>query len=84
MISAYISTDIIILNRNTRLHNVVRILSIICNSLDKMKTLRIPYLLKNIWVQIEEEDYKEDLENRLKVYEFNDRGIKINDIDRTS
>ena len=49
-----------------------------------MKLLGILYLLKNIWVQIEEEDYKEDLENRLKVYEFNDRGIKINDIDRTS
>jgi hypothetical protein len=45
-----------------------------------MKKLGIPYLLKNIWVQIEDEDEKEDLENILKVYEFNDRRIKIDTI----
>jgi hypothetical protein len=58
MISAYISTDIIIVNRNTRLDDVIKILSIICNSLDEMKILGIPYLLKNIWVQIDDEDEK--------------------------
>ena len=80
MISAYISTDIIIVNRNTRLDDVTKILSIICNSLDEMKILGIPYLLKNIWVQIEDEDEKEEIENRLKVSEFNDRRVKIDTI----
>ena len=80
MISAYISTDIIIVNRNTRLDDVIKILSIICNSLDKMKILGIPYLLKNIWVQIDDEDEKEEIENRLKVSEFNDRRVKIDTI----
>ena len=80
MISAYISTDIIIVNRNTRLDDVFKILSIICNSLDEMKILGIPYLLKNIWVQIDDEDEKEEIENRLKVSEFNDRRVKIDTI----
>ena len=80
MISAYISTDIIILNRNTRLDEIIKILSIICNSLDKMNILGIPYLLKNIRVIIEDKDNKEDLENILKDYEFNDRGKKIDAI----
>ena len=80
MISAYISTDIIIVNRNTRLDDVIKILSIICNSLDEMKILGIPYLLKNIWVQIDDEDEKEEIENRLKVSEFNDRRVKIDTI----
>ena len=86
MISAYISTDIIILNRNTRLDAVIKILNIICNSLDKMKILGIPYLLKNIWVQIDDEDEKEKcLEYILKdcfcgfgfFDKFKDKEIKI-------
>ena len=80
MISAYISTDIIIVNSSTRLDDVIKILSIMCNSLDKMKILGIPYLLKNIWVQIDDEDEKEEIENRLKVSEFNDRRVKIDTI----
>ena len=45
-----------------------------------MKALGIPYLLKNIWVQIDDEDEKEEIENRLKVSEFNDRRVKIDTI----
>ena len=51
MIIAFLSTDLIILNRNTRSDDVKRILRIIEKSLEKMKKKQIPRILKNIYIQ---------------------------------
>ena len=56
MIVAFISTDIIIVNRSDHMDNVKKILDIIWNSLDIMKILGLPKLLKAIWVQFDDED----------------------------
>ena len=85
MIVAFISTDIIIVNRSDRLDDVKKILSIIWNSLDKMKKLGLPKLLKNIWIQIEDEEKLKDFEILMESIgnpskKWDEKGIKLKSI----
>lgn len=52
MIISFICSEIIILNRNTRLDDTKKVLNIIKNSLLKMKESNIPKLLKKIYIQM--------------------------------
>ena len=54
-IIAFLSTDIIILNRCKRFFPVQKILNIIENYLKKMMELNLPRILKNIYIQVVEE-----------------------------
>ena len=65
MIVAFISTDIIVVNRNYRLDEVKKIMIIIWNSLEKMEHLGLPKILKTIWIQITKEKYKKSFENNM-------------------
>ena len=52
MIVAFIATDLIVVNKEGRMDEVKKILSIVWNSLDKMEKLGLPRIIKNIWIQI--------------------------------
>ena len=56
MIISFICSEIIILNRNTRLDETKKILNIIKNSLKKMRESNIPKILKTIYIQIDDEE----------------------------
>ena len=82
MIVAFISTDIIIVNRSDHMDNVKKILDIIWNSLDIMKILGLPKLLKAIWVQFDDEDkinIFQDIMNLIgnSTEKWNEKGIKL-------
>ena len=83
MIVAFISTDIIIVNKSDRMDDVKKILSITWNSLDKMNKLGFPKILKNIWVQIEDEDKLSEFEVMMDSIDnssekWKEKGIKLN------
>ena len=83
MIVAFISTDIIIVNKSDRMDDVKKILSITWNSLDKMNKLGLPKILKNIWVQIEDEDKLSEFEVMMDSIDnssekWKEKGIKLN------
>ena len=52
MIVAFISTDIVIVNRSTRMDDPKKILNIIWNSLEKMNKQGLPRILKTVWIQL--------------------------------
>ena len=56
MIISFLCTQIIILNRNTRLDDTKKVLNIIKNSLKKMRESNIPKILKTIYIQVDDED----------------------------
>ena len=56
MVISFICSEIIILNRNTRLDDTKKVLNIIKNSLKKMRDSNIPKILKTIYIQIDDED----------------------------
>lgn len=81
MIVAFISTDIIIVNRD-RMDDVKKILSIIWNSLEKMKKLGLPKLLKAIWVQLYDEEKINTFQDIINSIDnssekWNEKGIKL-------
>jgi len=83
MIVVFIATDIIIVNRKTCMDDVKNILSIVWNSLDKMNNLGLPKMLKNIWIQIDDEENVQkfgeimySIDNSTKKWEK--KGIKLN------
>ena len=81
MIVAFISTDIIIVNRD-RMDDVKKILSIIWNSLEKMKKLGLPKLLKEILVQLDDEDKINTFQDIMNLMDnssekWNEKGIKL-------
>ena len=51
MIIAFLSTELLILNRDARFDSVKKVMTIISKSLDKMKNLKIPRILKTIYIQ---------------------------------
>ena len=51
MIIAFLSTELLILNRNARFDDVKKVLKIIENSLNRMKKGKIPRILKTIYIQ---------------------------------
>ena len=76
MIIAFLSTDLIILNRNPRSDDVKKILRIIEKSLERMKEKHMPRILKNIYIQTltpkPEKTIKEYIEQfieNIKVFE---------------
>ena len=82
MIVAFIATDLIVVNKTERKDDIKKILSIVSNSLDKMKNLGLPRILKNIWVQIEDdrkipefEKLMDSLDNNIQKWEK--KGINI-------
>ena len=56
MIISFICSEIIILNRNTRLDDTKKVLNITKNSLKKMQESNIPKILKTIYIQIDDEE----------------------------
>ena len=82
MIAAFISAGIIIVNRSDHMDNVKEILDIIWNSLDIMKILGLPRLLKAIWVQFDNEDkinIFRDIMNLIgnSTEKWKEKGIKL-------
>ena len=54
-IIAFLSTDLILLNRNPRYDEIKKILKIIENHLIRMMKFNLPRFIKNIYIQIVEE-----------------------------
>ena len=63
MIFAFIATDLIVVNKENRMDEVKKILSIVWNSLDKMEKLGLPRIIKNIWIQINRKKKLKDFVN---------------------
>jgi hypothetical protein len=66
MVISFICSQIIILNRNTRLDDTKKVLNIIKNSLKKMRESNIPKILKTIYIQIDDEDDIPNFDEKLK------------------
>jgi len=82
MIVAFISTDIVIVNRGTRMDDAKKILNIIWNSLEKMNKLGLPRILKTIWIQVTKKkeltSFNSDMENiGVSLKNWKEKGIKI-------
>ena len=83
MIVAFIATDIIVLNRSCRMDCVKKILNLTWYSLEKMDNLGLSKMVKNIWIQIyDEEDIQkfgeimDSIDNSPK--KWGKKGIKLN------
>ena len=81
MIIAFLSTDLIILNRNPRFGDVRKMLKIIESSLKKMRKMNIIRLLKVIYIQTNKDPNKQKpIEKLLEDYQFDKNafeGIKF-------
>ena len=71
MIIAFLSTDIIILNKSARYDEVKKILKIIENSLKRMRELNIPRILKNIQT-IKSPKNQQPIEELLKIFNYDE------------
>ena len=69
MIIAFLSSDLIILNRNPRLDVVRKVVKIIENYLKKMMELNIPRILKKIYIQVNEKP-KKTIEELLESFKY--------------
>ena len=76
MIISFICSEIIILNRNTRLDDTKKVLNIIKNSLKKMKESNIPKILKKIYIQIDDEDEINEFDNKLNEIGYSKNSIE--------
>ena len=65
MIIAFLSTDLLILNRNSRFDDVKKMLRIIENSLKRMEDKKIPRILKNIYIQTTSKKPKNTIEQLI-------------------
>ena len=70
MIISFICSEIIILNRNSRLDDTRKVLNIIKNSLKKMRESNIPKILKTIYIQIDDEEEIQNFEGKLSEIGF--------------
>ena len=70
MVIAFLSTDLIILNKEGRLINVNKILNITQNYLLKMIELNLPIILKNIYIQTTRKSFK-PMEELLEMFKIN-------------
>ena len=81
MIIAFLSTDLIILNRNARFDDIRKMLKIIENSLKKMRKMNIIRLLKVIYIQTTKNPNKQKpIEKLLEDFQFDKNafeGIKF-------
>lgn len=76
MVISFICSEIIILNRNTRLDDTKKVLNIIKNSLKKMRESNIPKILKNIYIQIDDEDEIPKFNEKLKEIGYSSNSIE--------
>lgn len=76
MVISFLCTEIIILNRNTRLDDTKKVLNIIKNSLKKMRDSNIPKILKTIYIQIDDEDEIGNFNNKLKEIGYSPNSIE--------
>lgn len=82
MIVAFLCTDIIVVNIDSRFYKVKKIMGIIWNSLENMKQLQLPKILKTIQVQIDDNKYLPSFEEDMKsidnsVEKWKDKEIDI-------
>ena len=82
MIVAFLCKDIIVVNICSRFHEVKKIMGIIWNSLENLKQLQLPKILKTIWVQIDDNKYLPSFEEDMKsidnsVEKWKDKEIDI-------
>ena len=68
MIIAFLSTELIILNRDARYDNVKKVLTIIANSLKRMNKGKIPRILKTIYIQTVLKKPKLSIEQMLEKF----------------
>ena len=68
-IIAFLSTDLILLNRNPRYDEIKKILKIIVNHLIRMMKFNLPRFIKNIYIQIVEEP-DETIDELLESFEI--------------
>ena len=68
MIIAFLSTDLLILNRNSRFDDVKKMLRIIENSLKRMEDKKIPRILKNIYIQTTSKNPKNTIEQLIEKF----------------
>lgn len=76
MVISFICSEIIILNRNTRLDDTKKVLNIIKNSLKKMRDSNIPKILKTIYIQIDDEDEIPNFNNKLSEIGYSSNTIE--------
>ena len=76
MVISFICSEIIILNRNTRLDDTKKVLNIINNSLKKMRESNIPKILKTIYIQIDDEDDIPKFNEKLKEIGYEPNSIE--------
>ena len=76
MVISFICSEIIILNRNTRLDDTKKVLNIIKNSLAKMRDSNIPKILKTIYIQIDDEDEIPNFNQKLREIGYNPNSIE--------
>ena len=79
MIIAFLNIDLIILNKKTRFDDVHKMLTIIDNTLKKMEKMRIPRILKIIYIQTVKTPKKSinDLLESFKYDKYIIKGIKF-------
>ena len=75
MVVSFICSEIIILNRNTRLDDTKKVLNIIKNSLKKMRESNIPKILKTIYIQIDDEDEIPNFNDKLSEIGYSPNSI---------
>ena len=76
MVISFICSQIIILNRNTRLDDTKKVLNIIKNSLAKMRDSNIPKILKTIYIQIDDEEEIPNFNRKLEEIGYNPNSIE--------
>ena len=76
MVISFICSEIIILNRNTRLDDTKKVLNIIKNSLAKMRDSNIPKILKTIYIQIDDEEEIPNFNRKLEEIGYNPNSIE--------
>ena len=69
MIIAFLSTDLLILNRDPRMDNVKKMIIIIQNIIKQMNSQNIPRILKNIYIQITKKP-KKTINELLESYNY--------------
>ena len=71
MIIAFLSTELLILNRDARFDSVKKVMTIISKSLEKMKNLKIPRILKTIYIQTVKKNPMYTVEELLGKFNIN-------------
>ena len=70
MIIAFLSTELLILNRDARFDSVKKVIKIIENSLKKMKERKMPRILKTIYIQTIHKKPKKTIEEMLEGFGY--------------